>query len=130
MKEGDLSLLLERVEGASGPDRELDGHLYGALGYQIIQRFGGFEWRPEGKGVWQTMPSPTASLDAALALCERVLPTAYRDLGEGFDTKAQRRFWLATLTYHEKTGSHDAEAPTAPLALLAALLKAKASQHE
>lgn len=67
----------------------------------------------------------TASLDAALALVERCLPDAYRDLGEGYDTKAQRRFWLATLTYHTPgRGSHSAEAPTAPLALICALLVA------
>jgi hypothetical protein len=78
----DLEGLLARVEKATGPDRELDGFIYGALGFQIIQRWGGYEWRPEGRGVWRAMPSPTTSLDAALALVERKLPGWYRWVGD------------------------------------------------
>lgn len=96
----DLSELLERVEKASGPDRELDAELCLALGdFPQIQVSwtggpfrsdldGGWRLRPQSKGyvehpLWidswgrpigaQAKPY-TASVDAALALVERVLP--------------------------------------------------------
>ena len=74
----DLTALLERVEAATGPDREIDT--------EIARAFG---WTPpginpalwEGKETpswWATpgfgMPAYTSSLDAAIALVERVLP--------------------------------------------------------
>lgn len=72
--------LIERLEKATGPDRELDAHL---LGY--------FGWRTDGFGraidpdglPCLTIPDLLASLDAALALVERVRPGAWYRLGCG-----------------------------------------------
>jgi hypothetical protein len=126
-----LSQLLSRVEEAQGPDRELDRAVAIAAGDQVADDgISGFIWRPAASGGWSEIPRLTSSLDAALALVERVRPDAYRDLGEGFDTKTQRRFWLATLTYHGRSGGHSGECETAPIALLAALLRALISQQE
>jgi hypothetical protein len=125
-----LAELLGRVEACTGPDRELDGHIYGALGFQIIQRFGDFEWRPDGKGIWKTMPSPTASFDAALALCERVLPgwtianinqddtkRWWSELREGYQTSYNRVVFSGPLA-------------TPALALVTAMIKALTSPED
>lgn len=69
----DLQPLLARVEAASGPDRELDK----ALWYKLI-----FDPALDKKNdsylklIGSPQPLFTASLDAALALAERVLPGA------------------------------------------------------
>jgi hypothetical protein len=62
-----LSELAERVEAAQGPDRELDWLIATATGSRIgeHEKFLAFHY--------------TKELDAAVALCERVLPgTAYQ----------------------------------------------------
>jgi hypothetical protein len=84
-----LKELLERVEKAEGADREIDGAVYvalecipndgrkGANGMTFNRQFAP-HLRNEGGKLWPTTihdaPYYTASLDAALALCERVLP--------------------------------------------------------
>lgn len=74
----DLAELLERVTAATGPDRELDAALLRAFGFQRtagnIANSG--SWK-HGDGSWLSASREpvTASLDAALALVERVLPT-------------------------------------------------------
>lgn len=66
--------LIERLEGAAEGSRELDAEwLRTVTEAQVLARFGDYEWRPDGVGIWRAMPSPTTSLDAALALAERVL---------------------------------------------------------
>jgi hypothetical protein len=132
--------LLARAEAATGPNFELEHTIFEALSLPTIREWNGApvtSWfRDDGYYGFNTedgyrhlrcikAPAVTASLDAALALVERVLPEAYRDLGEGYDTKAQRRYWIATFTYHVPgRGSHSAEAATPALALIAALLRA------
>jgi hypothetical protein len=54
-----LKALLERVERASGPDRELDAAIRDAL------------YEPAKRGAWRPY---TGSLDASLALVEEMLP--------------------------------------------------------
>lgn len=102
----DLVDLLERVRSATGPDRELDEALRVQLGYP---------------------PKPwnyTASIDAALALTERVLPgwvwlkkspkviSLYRPLTDEEDAA---KAWAK---HYDGTGA------TAPIAILAATLSA------
>lgn len=81
MTRDDLVALRERVRAASGADESLDADIHVALGWtpQIHER--GDERRvrwaaPDNQLLpWTWEPSPiTASLDAALALVERVLP--------------------------------------------------------
>lgn len=113
-----LADLLARVEGASGPDRALDKAILMALG----------QWAPVMTNQPWTVARLTASLDAALALTERVLPgwtiagigqddskLWHVELREGHQT-SYRRVVLSHMTLR---GS-----PTPALALLAALLKA------
>jgi hypothetical protein len=115
-----LGDLLERVEKATGPDRELDFALALAFtpgGYRWPDERGGAIMWPDGRGSFGVAEPDclTASLDAAMALVERVLP--------GWD-------WIightnGGLTVHAQLGPNEmAFGDTAPLALLAALLKA------
>lgn len=78
-----LADLLARVEAAAGPDRELDARLYVQLiarlqNPAIEQMIQERSVRLPGSNVWLdgakdwAVPRFTASLDAALALCERL----------------------------------------------------------
>lgn len=127
--------LLASVEAATGPEQELDALIMCALvagpgAYVEQSKFNGkwciytapnCSWQGSVMdGMWRDGGWPlTASLDAALALCERVLPG-----------------WLIRLeihTSHARIQSPDyvhdfgGLGATTPLALLAALLKAKAN---
>jgi hypothetical protein len=79
--------LIDRVEKATGPDQELDAALYRELGGEVPTEFMGtgvkLSWDASGKAwcylpggmrVSFTPPALTASIDAALALMEKVLP--------------------------------------------------------
>ena len=143
----DLRELLKRVEAATGADRELDVRILAALlsDEQLTVKRSPFNgawcaYRADGK-LWET-PSPfrqngeiTASIDAALVLVERVLPgwswhidsefhgfPAYACLSSKESNGAEEP-WL--LEYE----THDAKGKTPPLAILAALLRAKIAQE-
>lgn len=81
----DLQDLLERVERARGPDRELDVAIAERLYPEICtpSRRGSHHDEP----VWQTRDGLvrcecyTASVDAALALIEKVLPGLWWNVG-------------------------------------------------
>lgn len=68
----DLSELIERVRAATGPDRELDA--------AVLKHFGFHSWigrmSYHDAPLWIDFGSSeiTASIDAAIALAERVLP--------------------------------------------------------
>jgi hypothetical protein len=133
----DIVGLLERVEAATGPDRELD--------YELALYEKAPDWRKrkpwkqtngwakpdvastswavlfyDGGGNALPVPQYTASLDAALALCERVLPGWVVQLETWRDPAATAR--LAEWNIGE--AEHEGHARTLPLALLAALLRA------
>lgn len=127
-----LADLLERVEKASGPDRGLDEALANAFGWDFQTKSEGgrvwTEWkRPEGfrlpLGTLADPPFFTASIDAALALVERVLPGAnclgVEKTPHGWDGYVSRNYVADGHWLHE---GHDRA--SAPLALLAALLRA------
>lgn len=132
-----LAELLTRVEGASGPDRELDGRVWCAAN--------GFTYRgscPElgappagsayvayydpvhGERPTAYCPALTGSLDATLALVERVLPGAWWILGKG-RLRGAEPLYGAQLLFgsDEEIGAGEHEA-SPELALLAALLRA------
>lgn len=143
-----LRSLLARVEGASGADREIDRALM-AIEHAREQRFIGVYdefnrrvmsdvWVHRATGKWKTTAADghefTASVDAALALVERVLPGC----GVGFDVNVEHgrgdkpvRAWLnqseAEWTYD---GWPSAVGRTPALAILAALLKALLARQE
>jgi hypothetical protein len=139
-----LTDLIERVEGATGPDREADCELW-ALHHGLTLEWQGTTLVAGEEGVvgWidpgrlarnfytnrartgpGSIPAYTASLDAALTLCERVLPgwncnaSLYRDTGQyGPAPPARAYVWFRGREY-------EAEAPTPPQAQVRAKLKA------
>jgi hypothetical protein len=139
----DLSALLARVEAAEGPDREVDCDLGVALGLFMVNddnRLGigrgksyvrldedGGATAP-GQAGDMLVPDYTDSLDAALALCERVLPNDWEF--------APKPLWLAAVAqlfdgkwegklYRADMGKRFSRVGATPaLALLAAMLKA------
>jgi hypothetical protein len=66
----EIEALIERVEKATGPDRELDISICDELG-----------WPDKA---WAGYPAgPTSSLDAAVALVERLLPGIFYIIAKG-----------------------------------------------
>ena len=134
----DLAELLERVKAATGPDREIDVALWLAMTPGATYRTTrvrhdrtGREWdinepRING-GAMVEVPEYTASLDAALALVERVLDTAFIDI------EVAKRFVGGEAHGRAEICGPDADAyataATPALALLAALLSALAAQN-
>jgi len=78
---GDLRELIARLEKLEGPSREVDCTIALTLdGFEIDER-GGYAYRDpdgnlnmSGNAKDMLVPRYTASLDGAIALCERVLP--------------------------------------------------------
>ena len=128
----DLTELLSRVETATGSDVRLDGDIAVALGvFRPVQarheRVFGNSWHVKLTGSVMFMaPAYTASLDAALALVERVLPGAGWLCGVAQDHYMAEIFRTRYVSGVIPRMGY-AEAPTPALALLAALLRAKAS---
>lgn len=102
----DLNELLERVKKATGSDKELD---------RAIERM------EHGPDVIPFTPEYTFSIDASVALMDRMLPgTLWRlqsdpDSGSGFE---------ATMVTGGPELGAKGDGATAPLAILAALLSA------
>jgi hypothetical protein len=116
----DLKGLLERVKGATGPDRALDLALARALVPDVIV----LRQRNDDSGAdpftyWQY----TDKIDDALALVERVLPGCWYALAKGRMTEAESLFGCELLFgADEQLGI--ADGPTQALAILSALLSA------
>lgn len=131
--------LIDRLSQLDGPDREVDSEIaVHLLGYTRVNRM---EKWPEAKPIWDFyegeplnsngvfIPKYTSSVDAAIALAERVLPgwTIAR-LGQD-DSK----LWNAELRQGYLTAFDRVTlggAPNGAIALCIALLRAKdASRH-
>jgi hypothetical protein len=106
----DLKELLARVEKAEGPDREIDAALQRLIGGEHIH------W-----GCGLLVNGFTASLDASLALVERVLPGWLRELQEYGEPDS---FWWVTLRSYPFGIAFGGRAATPALATCCALLKA------
>jgi hypothetical protein len=124
-KSSEIEGLLSRLEAATGPDRELDHRLQGILVND--GNFGHYagleEWVTAGMEFGWNTPAYTASIDAALALVERLLPGWRRRLEEPHGDGG----WRASLIWPDQEDvvrAKVAEAPTAPLAILLALFRA------
>lgn len=124
MTPSDLQALLRRVEEASGPDRELDA--------ELAFRFkSGFVRGRSDDAAYA--PPYTASLDAALALTERVLPGwTIAHLSQQDDKSWFAELREGYLTSYNRVAMSEARIrpPTSPLALLAATLRALIATNE
>lgn len=138
----EIDMLIERVKGLSGPDREVDGLIFGWLhntepcgtfmcGFDEEK----FQFRhpddpKEGRyRAWYVkgvdLPSYTGSIDAAVALVERVLPGAWYLLGKGKIRAGEPLYGVQIMFGSDEVigeGEHDASlALAATLALLKAI---------
>ena len=116
----ELRELLDRVQKATGPDREIDKALLWAVGR--------FSWRgmnywSEAGEMWPDRLSTffTASIDAAVALVERVLPgwSLQMNLSEGLTHPC-----VVMGRSHPTNKTVAMEHFTLPLAILSAMLSA------
>lgn len=120
----DLSELTQRVEEATGPDRDLDRAILDALGIEVCEFDVGdgdpSQWRIWSDGSTVENTHITASVDAALALVERLGRTA-----RSVERWGEEKF-MAWVEWKEGkwTRSQNGYGKTRPLAILAALLRA------
>ena len=123
----DLPSLIVRVERLEGPDREVDLEIARALVPDVIcTRL--VRWPPPEREEDFTHWEYTASLDAVVALAERVLPA----LAPAIGMNVHHRYWHGRLSFVRADGDVDgysADAPTPALALLLALLRAVQAQQ-
>ena len=148
----DLTALLERVRAATGADREIDAALMAQSYAQEERHIGAVMEYSDGseervkdlvwvdpktdKWVSTAAHSYTASIDAALALIERMLPGwVVDDLSQ--NSRLAGDPWGCQLgLYHGTNPSKNMQAlsghdfPTAPLAILAATLSALIAQAQ
>ena len=131
-----LHELIAWVERSTGPDRELDA----ALHTNLADIAAAFEFQFDGSAIarnetsdgiglvrfaspggWEEVPRYTASVDAALAFSERLLP-GYR-FSLFTDGEGKGPMCLALLD--DDPVKAEGRAPTLPLAIILATLKAK-----
>lgn len=125
--------LADRVEGLNGSCRETDALIAVALGHEAMNELfyrGDWSDRMSDEGAYEKLPRYTASLDAVAALVEKELPGAVFTLG----CNVHHRFWSAQFQRLDAEGAPQSlgwghHNTSAPLALLAALLRAKEADH-
>ena len=108
----DISELRERVEKATGPDRELDEAL------RVHFRYPPKPW------------NYTASIDAALALVERVRPGCWYVMAKGRLTDAEPLYGCELLRGGTDEQLAISEGHTQPVAILSALLLSLQSEAD
>ena len=136
----ELRALLARVEGASGGDAKLDAALkLVAAAVAIAGGMSAHETREAFGGLYDTAPPYTSSIDAALALKDRVLPgwRACVDTGDPSRAPSTVRLPFAHLEPNldnddgwAKAGPTRGQAATPPLAIIAAVLHALIATQE
>ena len=102
--------LLERVQSATGADRSLDSDIANC-----------FDAEPRGR---RNPPAYTSSTDLCINLVERVLPGWHWHVGYG------PKGVLPYASLYTEQLHYEAIAGTVPLALLSALLQARAATSE
>lgn len=153
--QGSVEDLLARVEAATGADRELDVRLWAHFDGREVTRKGRLLLAKSSRGAqdqcqigvfndvtgfhaaWANPPYPklTASLDAALALVERVRPGWQGEIqwaanGHGYAALAPKPWAPHHGQEVEDVGGFEAAAPTRPLAVIAALLRTLSGERQ
>ena len=120
-----LLRLATDIEALEGPDREMDARVWCALHPGFERRTGA--WVRESGKHWQKAPAYTASIDAALGLLAEVLP-GWDCATKTWDIWSRSPYARVTprQSDHEAGISH---APTLPLAICAAVLRAVAKRE-
>lgn len=135
-----LQELLARVEKAERPDRELDTEIFWRLvnnQYANEGDYGWRKWRDAKEAAKTARPGEfddwadhneyacyTASIDAAVALVERMLPGWMGEVCFGKSGDQDGRFGATLEHYHMPPYGVLGDGATPALALIAALLKA------
>lgn len=123
-----ITSLIEKLEGAEVGSYGLDGLVLEATGHKYHLDFGSAWYARPGRNerIYGNGPARvTTSLDAALALAERVLP-GWRVYGISDETDFQtNNGWGAGLSESRGPGIQHARAATPALALCAAILRAQ-----
>lgn len=132
----DIDALIERLEAATGPDRELDAAIFAWSEGGRIHYFDAlaknYVWERPIDGFWirgvKSVPSTTkftASIDAALALCERMLPGwSWKIVGEPGAVYPHCAVLRNAGKLSDVAEAFVASHRTAPLAMVSALLLA------
>lgn len=119
--------LIERVRKAPGPDRELDRDIHAEMyGWEKIWNEGleFFQLWKDGKWIaLGSIPAYTGSTDADLALVETVLPGWHWNIGHDANGELHATIWHGVNEFDEY-------APTAPLAIILAVLTALQSSEQ
>lgn len=131
--------LIERLEKADGPDELLDYAIFRATGGTLPDEFAGrgieLEWQGDGTATMSlgdmqlrfTPPKVTSSIDAALALCERVLPGWKPSIGQN----VHHEYWtghVAHVVNGEIVSFYAQHNSSAPIAFLLTIFKALEAQ--
>lgn len=124
--------LITRLSKLDAPDREVDAEIY--ILFNIpAERAGRIDYSNGMVGWWPkdgpyvsavTVPAFTASVDAAIALAERVLPGWAPSVGQNM----HHQYWYATLskaTDADPVGIAAQHPTSGAIALVIALLRAK-----
>lgn len=142
--------LLERVEGSTGPDREIDCHVWAhdlglSLEWQGTSLVAGVEgvigWIDPGEHSRNfytnrsergpgSIPAYTASLDAALALVGRVLPGWRWMVRRVYPEDSGPLYAAYVMPADDRAIGDVPSAPTPALALIKALLRALLADAE
>ena len=121
----DIASLLERVKAATGSSRELDRLITEITGYPNVYR------NEDGSIPFTaTVANFTGSVDAALALVERLAPTLVMKptiLGDGTGHWQMTEAWCGDIDVVDEWNPWEPMSP--PLAILAALLTSLKENH-
>lgn len=131
-----LSEIIERLEKADGRNRELDCYIWvaakgGDARMHYISDSSEFVWERGIDGMWiraverfKTVPAFTSSVDAAIALAEKVLPG--EPVNMGWAQTTETRPWARVGIW----SAPDATGLTPAIALVLAILSALRAKQE
>ncbi|NKX16248.1 hypothetical protein [Brucella pseudogrignonensis] len=130
--------LIDRLSKLDGSNRRLDHEMHILFFVPDDKRdtvewnhFGSYSWSPSPDHVMiDKVPAYTASVDAAIALAERVLPGwVFDNVGqdyEGFPGGYKSFGWTVEMVNGKRV---QGQAPTLPMAICIAILRAKEVSH-